>query len=57
MFDDCKQVPGGRPKAEAAAEALKKIFPGVVCTDITGINVNVWCYIVSMIQALTLLFY
>lgn len=29
-FDDCKQVPGGRPKAEAAASALKAIFPGVV---------------------------
>ncbi|XP_048589393.1 ubiquitin-like modifier-activating enzyme ATG7 [Nematostella vectensis] len=26
-FDDCKE--GGRPKAAAAAEALKRIFPGV----------------------------
>ncbi|WAR26225.1 ATG7-like protein, partial [Mya arenaria] len=29
VFDDCRSVPGGRPKAEAAAESLKKIFPGV----------------------------
>ena len=28
VFDDCMQ--GGKPKAEAAAESLKKIFPGVV---------------------------
>jgi ubiquitin-like modifier-activating enzyme ATG7 len=33
VFEDC--VKGGKPKAEAAAEALKKIFPGVVscCTN------------------------
>ena len=28
QFDDCCN--GGKPKAEAAAEQLKKIFPGVV---------------------------
>ena len=28
QFDDC--VKGGKPKAEAAAESLKRIFPGVV---------------------------
>lgn len=28
QFEDC--VKGGKPKAEAAAEAMKKIFPGVV---------------------------
>ena len=28
QFDDCFN--GGKPKAEAAAEQLKKIFPGVV---------------------------
>ena len=27
-FNDC--VNGGKPKAQAAAEQLKKIFPGVV---------------------------
>lgn len=27
-FDDC--LDGGKPKAEAAAAALKRIFPGVV---------------------------
>lgn len=30
QFEDC--VKGGKPKAEAAAEAMKKIFPGVVRT-------------------------
>lgn len=30
VFEDCMQ--GGKPKAEAAAESLRKIFPGVVCT-------------------------
>lgn len=29
VFSDCLQTAGGRPKAEAAAEALQKIFPGV----------------------------
>ncbi|XP_052284162.1 ubiquitin-like modifier-activating enzyme ATG7 isoform X2 [Dreissena polymorpha] len=29
VFDDCRSEPGGRPKAEAAAEALRRIFPGV----------------------------
>jgi ubiquitin-like modifier-activating enzyme ATG7 len=28
-FEDC--LDGGKPKAEAAAAALKRIFPGVVC--------------------------
>ena len=28
QFDDCTN--GGKPKAETAAEQLKKIFPGVV---------------------------
>jgi ubiquitin-like modifier-activating enzyme ATG7 len=31
-FDDC--LHGGKPKAEAAAERLKQIFPGVVSTDL-----------------------
>ncbi|XP_076469182.1 ubiquitin-like modifier-activating enzyme ATG7 [Babylonia areolata] len=31
-FDDC--LDGGKPKAQAAAEALKKIFPGVVSEGI-----------------------
>lgn len=40
MFEDC--VKGGKPKAEAAAEALKKIFPGVVsCEDFKIYNVRV----------------
>ncbi|XP_045165105.2 ubiquitin-like modifier-activating enzyme ATG7 [Mercenaria mercenaria] len=29
VFDDCKKTAGGCLKAEAAAESLKKIFPGV----------------------------
>jgi hypothetical protein len=28
LFEDCLQ--GGKPKAETAAEAMKKIFPGMV---------------------------
>jgi ubiquitin-like modifier-activating enzyme ATG7 len=28
QFEDCLQ--GGKPKAETAAEAMKKIFPGMV---------------------------
>ena len=28
QFDDC--INGGKPKAQTAAEQLKKIFPGVV---------------------------
>jgi ubiquitin-like modifier-activating enzyme ATG7 len=32
-FEDC--VDGGKPKAEAAAARLRKIFPGVVRTDLT----------------------
>ena len=31
-FDDCLQ--GGRPKAEAAAEALRRIFPGVTAEGV-----------------------
>ncbi|CAG2239621.1 ATG7 [Mytilus edulis] len=33
QFEDC--LNGGKPKAEAAAEALKKIFPGVKATGIS----------------------
>jgi ubiquitin-like modifier-activating enzyme ATG7 len=33
-FDDC--LHGGRPKAEAAAERLKSIFPGVVREKFTS---------------------
>ncbi|XP_048742795.2 ubiquitin-like modifier-activating enzyme ATG7 isoform X2 [Ostrea edulis] len=36
VFEDC--VKGGKPKAEAAAEALKKIFPGV---DAKGISLSI----------------
>lgn len=36
QFEDC--VKGGKPKAEAAAEAMKKIFPGVVRTIIYSMN-------------------
>ncbi|KAF8260462.1 hypothetical protein EI94DRAFT_1667960 [Lactarius quietus] len=35
-FDDC--IDGGKPKAEAAAARLKKIFPGV---DATGVTLSV----------------
>lgn len=35
-FDDC--LHGGRPKAEAAAERLKKIFPGV---DAEGVTLSI----------------
>ena len=35
-FEDC--LGGGRPKAEAAAEALKKIFPGA---DSRGIQLAI----------------
>ncbi|KAI0299660.1 E1-like protein-activating [Multifurca ochricompacta] len=35
-FDDCLQ--GGKPKAEAAAERLKKIFPGV---DAQGVTLSI----------------
>lgn len=35
QFEDC--VKGGKPKAEAAAEAMKKIFPGVVRTIMINI--------------------
>ena len=35
-FKDC--LDGGRPKAEAAAEALKRIYPGV---DATGIRLSI----------------
>ncbi|XP_046408328.1 ubiquitin-like modifier-activating enzyme ATG7 [Ischnura elegans] len=31
-FEDCKD--GGRPKAEAAADALRKVFPGVVAKGV-----------------------
>ena len=34
VFDDCRKPVGGKPKAEAAAEALKAIFPGVVGTNL-----------------------
>ena len=34
QFDDCFN--GGKPKAEAAAEQLKKIFPGVVSLFLTA---------------------
>ena len=29
-FEDC--LDGGKPKAQCAADRLKKIFPGVVCS-------------------------
>ena len=35
-FKDC--LDGGRPKAEAAAEALKRIYPGV---DATGLRLSI----------------
>ena len=30
VFDDCRKPGGGKWKAEAAAESLKAVFPGVV---------------------------
>ncbi|XP_061186447.1 ubiquitin-like modifier-activating enzyme ATG7 [Saccostrea echinata] len=36
VFDDC--LKGGKPKAEAAAEALKRIFPGV---DAKGLSLSI----------------
>ncbi|KAL3851845.1 hypothetical protein ACJMK2_015547 [Sinanodonta woodiana] len=38
VFEDCTKVPGGRSKAEAAAEALTKIFPGVKAR---GVNLSI----------------
>ena len=37
-FEDCKG--GGQPKAETAAKALKRIFPGVVsnCVELDILN-------------------
>ena len=33
LFNFSDSLSGGKPKAEAAAEALKLIFPGVVSTQ------------------------
>ena len=33
QFEDCKN--GGRKKAEAAADSLKRIFPGIVSFNLT----------------------
>lgn len=33
-FSDCLE--GGKPKAQCAADALKRIFPGVVCHSVTS---------------------
>ncbi|XP_060572197.1 ubiquitin-like modifier-activating enzyme ATG7 isoform X2 [Ruditapes philippinarum] len=38
VFDDCKKTAGGCLKALAAAEALKKIFPGV---NSEGVNLSI----------------
>lgn len=38
VFDDCRKMPGGCLKAQAAADALKLIFPGV---NAEGINLSI----------------
>ncbi|KAL4226515.1 Autophagy protein 7 [Mactra antiquata] len=38
VFNDCKETAGGLLKAEAAADSLKKIFPGV---NATGVNISI----------------
>ncbi|KAH3881610.1 hypothetical protein DPMN_005536 [Dreissena polymorpha] len=41
VFDDCRSEPGGRPKAEAAAEALRRIFPGVKAEGVSLSNATI----------------
>lgn len=51
-FQDC--VNGGRPKAQAAAESLKLIFPGVVSACKYGARCSVYMHVpVSLLQQAT----
>lgn len=42
VFNDCKKTAGGCLKAQAAAESLKRIFPGVVCLFTEYLNHRVF---------------